>query len=504
MIKVYFDWNVLSQMKNGKHSELKELIQDNEKFLIPFSTSHINDISSSFNETSKQQDFINSDLEFISSITKEYCLFNNGKGIGLDFYSPKELFKQNISDKNTFSDISIDGLMKNFEDDELTKRLVQPIFDLLKSLPIDESLKRAFENPESSEMMEKMFPGLKDNPTMDGFFKSFSQMNFNLNELEAYKDLRQTVQGGTGINRDKIFDAQDPFKQIENSYEKLGVTLEEIKNDSKHSPKWFNDISNEYIKLDMHGYQEDKVNVKKGRKETFKNTTDDAFHAAFASTCNIYVTNDNKSYKKTKKVYEKLNINTRVFKPEEFLDYYNRFLDSDNPLLDLRLMQDIINSDNFHETKNEYGIYKTFYLPYFLFGFFNKILVFHPINKSEETMTLLSQDKPTNWFIFNEEVEKLIKRLLIYFGNDIDNEGELKIDEFNKDKWDGRKWKFENLTLRLQSVNGFVQLYWDFENEKPAAERSTILNKKYRLVLLIFIIILAFIIGYWLMIRNNV
>ena len=55
MIKVYFDWNVLSQMKNGKHSELKILIQDNEKLLIPFSTSHINDISSSFKNTPEQK-----------------------------------------------------------------------------------------------------------------------------------------------------------------------------------------------------------------------------------------------------------------------------------------------------------------------------------------------------------------------------------------------------------------------------------------------------------------
>ena len=69
----------------------------------------------------------------------------------------------------------------------------------------------------------------------------------------------------------------------------------------------------------MHGYQEDNVNTSKGRKETFKNTTEDAFHCAFASTCNFYVINDKKSYKKTKQVYEKLQINTLVFKPEEFV-----------------------------------------------------------------------------------------------------------------------------------------------------------------------------------------
>src|SRR5690606_13762843 len=140
------------------------------------------------------------------------------------------------------------------------------------------------------------------------------------------------------------------------------------------NPKWFDDITNEYLKLDIHGYQEDKVNIKKGRKETFKNTTEDGFHASFASTCNIYVLNDNKSYKKTTKVYEKLNVNKRVFKPDEFTDFYKKFLDYNDPKVDLRIMQDILNSNNFSESKNEHGIYKAYYFPFFLFGFFNKII----------------------------------------------------------------------------------------------------------------------------------
>lgn len=285
-------------ISNGNHSELKKLVLESENLLIPFSTSHINDIPSSFKDTPKQQEYINSDLEFISSITKEYCLFNNGKGIILNHYSPKELFKQNISDKNTFNDISIDGLLKNFEYDEFTKNLIKPMFDLLKSIPIEESLKKAFETPENSAIMEKMFPGLKENLTMDGFFKSFNKMNFNLNELDSYTDLRKTVQKGTEINRDKIFDIQNPFEFIQKKHDKLGFNLEHFKPEYKNAPKWFNKITETYLKLDIHCYQEDTVSIKKGRKETFKNTTDDAFHAAFASTCNIYVIDLTKKQKK--------------------------------------------------------------------------------------------------------------------------------------------------------------------------------------------------------------
>lgn len=464
MIKIYFDWNVLSQVKNGRYPELKKIIQDNEKLLIPFSTSHINDLSSNFSNTAEQIAYINSDLEFISSVTNDYCLFNNGKGIILDRYPPKDLFEQNISDNEAFSDLSIDGLMKNFEDDELAKSIVKPMFDLLKSIPLEESFKQAFENPESAEIMNKMFPGLKENPTMEGFFKSFSKMNINLNDFEGYKDLRKTVQSGIGINRDKIFNTEHPFDFIQKSYDKLGVSMDQFKQEQKYSPKWFNDITNEYLKLDMHGYQEDKVNIKKGRKETFRNTTDDGFHAAFASTCNIYVINDNKSYKKTKKVYEKLNINTRIFKPNEFMDFYRSYLSYNDPLLDFRIIREVINSENFYESETEEGITRVYYFPYFLFDFFNKIVCFYPTNEKEDILTFLSQDKPSNCFIISKEVELLVKRLLKYFGNDINSDGELKPNEFNMERWEGRKWNFESLTLRLQAINGFVQLYFDYQD----------------------------------------
>tara|TARA_R110001606_G_scaffold398460_2_gene577574 strand:- start:19 stop:1473 length:1455 start_codon:yes stop_codon:yes gene_type:complete len=468
MIKVYFDWNVLSQIKNGAHSELKEILLNNHDLFVLFSSSHITDISASFSENQKQQELINSDLEFISELTENYCLYNNGKGIVCEQYPPKELFKQTIESKDSFKDLSIEGLMKTFEDDEKTNKIVKPLFDLLKNLPLDDSLKEAFKNPESAAIMENMFPGLKENPTMGGFFKSFSQMNINLNENDGYKELRQTIQNGMGINRDKIFNTENPFDLIDKSYDKLGITIDQFKNNGEHAPKWFNDISNEYIKLDMHGYQEDKVNIKKGRKETFKNTTEDAFHAAYASTCNFYVINDKRSYKKTLKVFEKLDINTRVQKPEEFLEFYKNFLGNKDPQTDLNIFQNRLESNDFYESEIDSGKYKTFYFPYFLFGYFNKLVTFHRFDENEEWSVFLSQDKPTNWFIIDKEIRILVNRLLVAFGPDINDDGPFKMSEFDDGKWHGRRWKMGEFTLRLIAVNNYVQLYWDLEMEKPA------------------------------------
>lgn len=464
MIKVYFDWNVLSQMKNGSFPELKKAIEADENLFIPFSTSHINDLTSGFQDTPKQRGYVKSDLEFISSITNDYCLFINGENVVLDLYSPTDLFWQNIRNKDAFTDISIDGLMTHFEDAGI-KRLVEPFMNILKAIPLDDAFKQAFENPEASTSLEKMFPGLKENQTLGGVFESLSKMNFNLNELEGYKDLREIVQSGLEINRDRIFDLENPFEAIQESHEKYGISIAQFLPETKYGSKWFNSICDEYLQLDMHGYQEDKVTIRKRRKETFKNTTEDAFHAAFASTCNFYVINDRRSSKKVKKVYEKLNINTRVFTPEEFVDFYQKFLSNQNPETDIRLIDYVLRSGNSNDSQTTEGLYKIFELPCFLFGFFNRIVCLFHTDRSMGISRLLSQNKPTKYFVIAQEVELLVRKLTTCFGTDIDNTGELQDGEFNNDFWEGRKWRFKDLILQLITVNGHVQLYW-YQAEK--------------------------------------
>lgn len=467
MIKIYFDWNVMSQIKNGEHKELKEIIFDNEKLFIPFSTSHIGDIFSSYKETEKQRYYIESDLDFISELTKDKCLINTGKDVVLEYYPPKELFEQRIVEKHLFNDISLDGLMKIFEQDSHTKNIGKSLINLLKSIPIEESLKQAFEKPESAEQMDKIFPGLKKNPTIEGFFKSFSQMNINLNDFDGYQDLRKIVQEGLGINRDKIFDSNNPYKIIDGKYKQIGTSPYQFIENSKKAPEWFNKITNEYLLVDMHGYQEDKVNIKKGRKQTFKNTTEDAFHAAFASTCNFYVINDNKSYKKTQLIYEKLRINTMVLKPSEFIEYYQKYLDIKDVILNFKIPFEIIKTTEFYEEIMETAILRTYYIPFFLFGFFNKIMVLIPTDGSN-TLFLLCQNTPSNHSGYSMEVQHLYRQLNQILGDDIENLGLIKDEEFKEKEWIGRKWKIDEITIRLTCPNGHFQLYFDIDDNTLA------------------------------------
>jgi len=462
MIKIYLDWNVMAQMKNGQHPELKEIAFQNNNLFIPYSTSHISDIFSSFEEDDKQRELIKKDLDFISTLTNDTFLFNNGKEIIIDFSSPKIYFTQLVETKETFNILNINEILKHWEDDESTKELVKTYLDLLKTIRLDDIFKEAFENPKSAEQFHTMFPGLKENQTLEGFFQSFSAMLNGLNEDEKYKDLRKIVQTGLGINRDKIFDYKSPFNLIQSHYKRLGLEKNQPSSDDNNAPKWFNEILNEYLLLDMHGYQEDNINVLKGRKETFKNTTEDAFHAAFSSTCNFYIINDKKSYKKSKQVFEKLHINTIVLKPDEFVKYYRDFLDFKEPILNISILFQLLQNGEFHQEQLESAKLRTYYFPFFIFGFFTKLLLVLPENE-EPPVLLLSRNRPINGITYIFEIQHLVNEITKILGNDIFGLGEVKEIEFEEENWVGRSWKIGRITFRLIRENGHFQLYIDPE-----------------------------------------
>lgn len=459
MVKLYFDWNVIAQMKNGMHNELNELVSNNDMFLIPYSTSHISDIFSSFKDGNEQNELINSDLDFLGKLTNNTFLFNTGNEVLIEYAPPINYFNQLVDQKDMFSDISLNGLFKNLLENDLTKNIGEVYLDLLKNYPLDNEFKEAFENPEIAKQLEIIFPGLKENLTMEGFFQSFSELQRGLNEDLKYKDLRKVVQTGLGINRDKIFDSQVPFKLIQSQYQMIGQDPFDQSTNDKNAPSWFSEITNEYIRLDIHGYQEDNVNVSKGRKETFKNTIEDAFHAAFSTTCNFYIINDKKSYKKTKQVFDKLKINTIILKPDEFIKYYNSYLNFEDKNLNLDIVYHLLINGEFHEEKLESGsILRTYYFPFFIFGFFTKLI--HLIPDSKETpVLLLGRNKPTNGYTYVFEIEKLVKDISSLLGNDIEGIGDIKKEEFDNDNWVGRSWKMETATFKLTNLNGHFQLY---------------------------------------------
>ena len=466
MIKVYLDWGVMAEMKRGDLSELNDILLNNDRFFIPYSSSHIADIIPSYKDTEKQKSYIKSDLDFISELTRDVCLSPASEQVKMEFCSPHDYFEWQLESKDSFTDLSMDGLMSAVGDDEVGSQLMKTAFDMIKAIPLDKEFEKAFAHPENAELMNKLFPGLKDNPTMEGFFESFSKMNFNLMESNGYDDFRKSVQKGLGINRNQIFNLKDPYKIIDKAYEKMGGTPLQFVPDSKVTPKWHYDISNEFFILDSHGYQEDKVNIKKGRKQTFRNPTEDSNHAAYASMCHFYIVKDDKSYNKAKKVYEKQGVYTTVYKPKEFVDYYKRCLDFKNEEYHLLMPHEYVKSEEFYEQDYGNAIYKIFYTPVFFLDFFNVVMIQYPKDSQHSTL-ILAQNIPNNNVSYLMEFRHVYDKICSFLGEDMDKRGQIKKKEFNDEGWVGRNWKIDNQIMRLDTNEGNLQLIYNYKKLTP-------------------------------------
>jgi len=486
MIRIYLDWNVMNQMKRGMHQDLFEIITKNKSFVSFFSTAHIGDILASYSDDNQQRAIIKDDLAYISKLTNNCCVLNgkeNDTFIGIR--SPFELFENQLEGKRLTEGFGLDTIEETFSDigdGTIGKNYV----NLLKSIPFDSNFKEALTDPQTSKTLDKIFPDLKDNPTMGGFFESFFKMLDRMNNDTAYNDLRKAFQTGLNINRDKLFDSKNPFEELQkylkpltdNGMDGLLETINGYSN--KKDSTWFENLTNSYINLDIAGYQEDKVSIKNGKKQTFKNTTEDAFHAAFATVCDIYIVNDNRGYKKALELYKHHNINTKIFKPNEFVDYYDKCLNIENGAQYLNLIAAYIKEIEPIVTPNENGngFFRVYYSDFYFFNYFNKIYVVDFENQNEPTI-LLSKDKPTNGkYTWSTEIGGLIEKLIFCFGQDENDLGSLANEEFeNLDNWKGRSWKVGSVKLNLCQFNGHFQLYIDIPNDNT--DESTAGNNKY-------------------------
>lgn len=464
MIKVYIDWNVMSGMKNGNFSELEEIFKNKEKFSLMYSTSHIGDILASNREDQEQQEIIQQDLDFITSLTNNLCLANSGKQVYFDYLEPRELFENQMESNKLTDDLSIDNLFDFKHNDESINEILESKKELLKSIDLDPVFKAIYDTPEGAEFMNKLFPGLENDFSMNGFFKSFGLMLENLNEKEGMKDLRTIVQS-VGVNSSHFSPNKNPFDLIENAYKKNGLI--DFRNNyiekGKNAPLWFDEITNEYILLDLHGFNSDKIKVNDKEKNTFRNTTEDASHSAFATLSDFYITNDIKNLKKTKAVYEKLEIFTKVLKPDEFVEYYKTYLDFNSVLDHFESISIALGQrDLFHlEFDDEKLTSLTQFSNYYFFNFFNKITL--SLSKVEENRGgfVLCKDLPSKHFqIAFVDIEKLVKDFVENYGIDNNGKGYLRKEEFIEGNWEGRYWSLELNYIKMTQTNYWFQLYF--------------------------------------------
>ena len=468
MIRVYLDWNVLSQIKKDRNSELSVILNNKNMFIKFFSTSHIGDILSSYSIDGLNDSLIQSDLDFISDFTDDYCICDDTKkNVIIDNLSPHSLFKDRVEFSNLMDSFISKPFHSLFEDinrHDLIKKMDESFNTPITELDFPDKSSNAL----LSQAIDLLLPNLEENPTVLNLLKSFNGFLNQMNNDTVYNSLRRMFQEGLNISRDRMYNSNNPIKELESHLKPINYNGIDAFNDhmnsmiNKNTPNWFDNYVSTYLNLDMAGFQEDKIEIKNNKRQTFKNTTEDAFHAAFASLCDFYVTNDKKSYRKTNELYKHFNVNTTVLKPNEFVEYYNNYLSIADGEYYINLVLAYLNETKpyIFPNENNVGFFRVYPTAHFIFNYFNRIYVVDFEDQQQPTL-LLSKSKPTNGtFIMFKEMNILVKELTKCYGVDIYSDGEFTFEEFNDlDNWKGREWNCSDINLRLKFLNGYLQLY---------------------------------------------
>lgn len=103
-----------------------------------------------------------------------------------------------------------------------------------------------------------------------------------------------------------------------------------------------------------------------------------------------------KNYHKTKALFQKLNIYTIVLKPNEFIQYYNIFLNVNSFDDHFRsIIDEMKRVENFQEQRYESGesFGRVNFTSQYFFNFFNKILI--PDPEVNEALFILGKESPS-------------------------------------------------------------------------------------------------------------
>jgi hypothetical protein len=330
MIKIYLDWNVittLNQIQNIENQEDKiifetilNIVTNKEaKIVVPFSNAHLNDLLKSYKKGERER--VSQALNFISFLTQNVCLsqYWNDENSKWHIRNPIEYFESLLEDEeenNSLMNIeSITSILSDYG--------MGNIFEIYKSIPHNISFEQ-FEDTKTP-----LFSFLKKAKIENSMYAVIEDVFDLFNEIKnnptAYNELRSSFTDNIKLDPNvnnvgnviELLDKTMPKTMLNKSFTELY-----IENDRTEASKNkdYSKITGVFMQLDFVGYGSDKLN----EKNKYDNLFNDALHCFYAAHCDIFITSDKKTIRKTKAVYQSEKINTFVLKPKEFIEFLNK------------------------------------------------------------------------------------------------------------------------------------------------------------------------------------
>lgn len=466
MIRIYFDWDIISKFKTSDFLEIRNFIEKHKKhFLFPYSPTHFKDLMKSYN---LENVHFKTDLDNLEYLSEKHLIRWGTEGIEPLFATPKEYFEGEKDNDDIYSLMDIEKIFSELDEHNLG---IGKIGSLMKTLyqlqPTGIQL-----NNENSEMIKKMFPNISENSTMWDLMKDIPPFSKKLSQnRDYYKDFRKSI-GDKGFKLETNsgnWSENEVFEKIDNFLLKQNTNLtfiEYVKTIFKHKNEpgnRFGFYTTAYLLLDMIGYKSDKLPKP---TDNMQNIQNDAEHSFYAAHCDYFVVIDKKLRIKSRVLYKKLNINTIVISPKEFIDNLSKVIHSiDEKTNFIQETFRFCKSENIVENyplteENEVETF-VFKLPLFYFNFFNYV-VYQNFPKQNCIILIFKRFfKNYSSFIYYTEVERLVDRICDFFG-----EEDKKEDEMRKKK---REFVYENLGTEYnwQFQSGLIKLEKDDESGRP-------------------------------------
>ncbi|MFC2152688.1 hypothetical protein ACFLSE_09180 [Bacteroidota bacterium] len=434
MIRVYFDWNVFSNLKEDEFRVFKEkLLNNKSKLLFPYSHAHFTDLMKSFVPSNEKFQF---DLDTLSEVCGKHNIGWDGKKSMLYFATPAEFFDSVKDQPDNSLDFDIDELFDQFSaiEDELG---FGKIWNTLQTL--FKTQKIPFEiSEENKEVLNQMFPNLTKDSSMWDFIKEIvSFLKKFLNNKDFYKSFRNTI-NEKGFRLDpnsSKWESDEVIKQINlflNSI-KENLTFQELVKlafvNRKEKYTRFEYFKVAYIILDLIGYKRDRLRKK---IHSVKNIIADSEHSFYGAHCDYFVAIDKNLLLKSKVLYSEFNISTTVLTFKEFIDIFDTIMHNHPDTVE-EIVDETLNSISLnnivekHEQKEPKDILLTIKLPVPYLNFFNYVLLQQPSNSNALGLIFYKTFENYADMLYYTETEELFDRVDKIFQFE-------RTESFDKDK----------------------------------------------------------------------
>ncbi|WPP50499.1 hypothetical protein [Catalinimonas niigatensis] len=459
MIRIYLDWNVISNLKKPEFREIKDFIITHKKHLqFPYSPAHFADLMKSYKPNNEH---FHTDLETLEFLSEKHLIRWGEKEIEPLFATPKEYFEFEKDKENIFELIDMEKIFQDLDESmhELgLKKMETSTKSFYQSQPSGIEI-----TEESKDILKKMFPNLKSNSTMWDLMKDMEPFSKKvLQDGKYYKELRNSLaEKGFRLEANSgRWNYDEVVRNINNFLQKLGVKmtfLEYVELSFKHKKEPVNPYEyyiTAYLILDMIGYRTDKLPKP---TDNMLNIQTDGEHSFYGAYCNYLVASDKNLRIKSKVLYNQFNISTKILEPNDLIPELKKVIDPD--IKEINFLEEALSFctkenlvESFPASEENSVETQAFRLPKFYFNYFNYVIYTYYPKQEGFVLTFRKVFKNLSRFIYYTESESLIERITDFFGYENKEELRVKKQEFvykeNNIVFD---WSFDGGLIRLEN-----------------------------------------------------